>query len=209
MTTMRLCIAGCTKFTLFLLSCSLCTSCCRSEAVRTEMCAPPEHVLTWRTSEDLPDSKIQMVCFDGEALGEWKEAVAQLKEMALPPGTVVKVVRESELQPEESLLIDVRNGLVNDWVSSGVQLEYYIGGKKLEVHTLAWWGYDDDSMREAECPEDARYIFDNRYIGKGAQALAALKGMKIGKEAFGRGHSLTLPFHAAALSNRLSYSHCI
>ena len=152
--------------------------------MRTEMCAPSEHVLTWWISEGLPDCDIQMVYFDGEPIGKWKEAVAQLKEMALPPGTVVKVVREHELQTEERLLIDVRNGLVNDLVSSGVQLEYYVGGKKLEVHTLAWWGYDDDSMREAECPEDARYIFDNRYIGKGAQALAALKRVKIGKEAF-------------------------
>ena len=142
------------------------------------------HVLTWKSVDGSGYPESQRFFWNGEDIGMFREAIPKLKAMALGPGTVVKVVRRSEPPKWEFLLPSYDSGLVNDWILAGVHLEYYVQAKRLDVHTLTWWGYQDDNTRGGGTPEDARYIFDGRYIGKGEKAAEYLREIKIAEGAF-------------------------
>lgn len=165
---------------------------------------PPEevHVLSWTGYDGVngDDNKARYL-FDGKEVGIGMHGISRIGNIDIPKTSIIQIHFPIEAKLSNKLFSSplVRYRLILNWLDSGIRIEYYFNGNKIDVHTLIvkppsyeaeqeWlrrylaeregsiigWPLDDNAFEWV-----GSYYFDTEYYGVGKEAFDKLAKVRL------------------------------
>ncbi len=124
------------------------------------------------------------VVLDGKVIGVGNEAIRTLTKQSWPAGTRVKVnLLPKPLNTEDlSYPFYSHTQFFQNWVKAGVELSFFMNGKKQNVHTLLFEELVPDAHTQHYNWDKAIWYFDSEKFSNGKAAVEAMKRVKWGNE---------------------------